>query len=261
MGYLDNQIGYPNDILASRAIIKKDNYAIIPPNGVVCNIIPGFTDCNMTILSTPKLGASFVDYVGTLFNEGGNLAGFGGGKIECIIYVIEGELIAYSDKDEHKLSQGGYLYCPAGVTMRFKNNNKGEPSKIFLYKRVYEPIEGHKAHVVCGNVNELPKIDYEGMHNVHLQDLLPKDLGFDMNIHILTFQPGASHGYIETHYQEHGALILSGKGMYNLDNDWVPVKKDDYIFMASYALQAGYAVGDEEFSYIYSKDCNRDIEL
>ncbi len=74
----------------------------------------------MTILSTPKLGASFVDYVGTLFNEGGNLAGFGGGKIECIIYVIEGELIAYSDKDEHKLTQGGYLYCPAGVTMRFK---------------------------------------------------------------------------------------------------------------------------------------------
>ncbi len=28
-----------------------------------------------------------------------------------------------------------------------------------------------------------------------------------MNIHILTFQPGASHGYIETHYQEHGAFI------------------------------------------------------
>ncbi len=47
--------------------------------------------------------------------------------------------------------------------MRFKNNNKGNPSQIFLYKRVYEPTEGHKAHVVCGNVNELPKIDYEGM--------------------------------------------------------------------------------------------------
>ncbi len=54
MGYLDNQIGYPNDIFGVMQL-SKDNYAIIPPNGVVCNIIPGFTDCNMTILSTPKL--------------------------------------------------------------------------------------------------------------------------------------------------------------------------------------------------------------
>lgn len=43
-----------------------------------------------------------------------------------------------------------------------------------------------------------------------LLDFLPKELGFDMNMHILSFEPGASHGYIETHVQEHGAYILSG---------------------------------------------------
>ncbi len=61
--------------------------------------------------------------------------------------------------------------------------------------------------------------------------------------------------------QEHGAYILSGAGMYNLDNEWIPVKKGDYIFMAAYVPQAGYAVGQEEFSYIYSKDCNRDVDF
>ena len=73
---------------------------------------------------------------------------------------------------------------------------------------------------------------------------------------------GASHGYIETHVQEHGAYILSGQGVYNLDNNWIPVKKGDYIFMGAYSLQAGYGVGrGEAFSYIYSKDCNRDVEI
>jgi (S)-ureidoglycine aminohydrolase len=63
------------------------------------------------------------------------------------------------------------------------------------------------------------------MDDVILLDFLPKELGFDMNMHILSFEPGASHGYIETHVQEHGAYILSGQGVYNLDNNWVPVKK------------------------------------
>ncbi len=92
--------------------------------------------------------------------------------------------------------------------------------------------------------------------------LFAPSLGFDMNMHILSFAPGASHGYIETHVQEHGAYILSGQGVYNLDNNWIPVKKGDYIFMGAYSLQAGYGVGrGEAFSYIYSKDCNRDVEI
>lgn len=103
---------------------------------------------------------------------------------------------------------------------------------------------------------------YEGMEEVKILDLLPKELAYDMNIHILSFKPGASHGYIETHVQEHGAYVLSGRGMYNLDNEWQPVDKGDYIFMGAYAPQATYAVGlDEPFAYIYSKDANRDIEI
>lgn len=58
----------------------------------------------------------------------------------------------------------------------------------------------------------LERIHYEGMEDVILLDFLPKELGFDMNMHILSFEPGASHGYIETHVQEHGAYILSGQG-------------------------------------------------
>ena len=76
------------------------------------------------------------------------------------------------------------------------------------------------------------------------------------------FEPGASHAYVETHYQEHGAYLISGQGMYNLDNEWYPVEKGDYFFMDSYSPQAAYAVGrGEPLAYVYSKDANRDPEI
>lgn len=261
MGYLNNNTGYISDLLASRSIIKRGNYALITPDGLVKNIIPGFENCDVTILSTPKLGATFVDYLVTLHQDGGNTAGFGGDGVETFVYVIEGEIKAKAGAQSLTLTQGGYLYCPADTAMTFTNSHP-QDSRLFLYKRRYIPTAGHQAHVVSGNVNQLERIEYEGMSDVILQDLLPKDLGFDMNMHILSFAPGASHGYIETHVQEHGAYILSGQGVYNLDNEWIPVKQGDYIFMGAYSLQAGYGVGrGEAFSYIYSKDCNRDVEI
>ena len=209
MGYLNNVTGYREDLLANRAIVKHGNFALLTPDGLVKNIIPGFENCDATILSTPKLGASFVDYLVTLHQNGGNQQGFGGEGIETFLYVISGNITAKAEGKTFTLSEGGYLYCPPGSLMTFVNA-QAEDSQIFLYKRRYIPVEGH----------------------------------------------------IETHVQEHGAYILSGQGVYNLDNNWIPVKKGDYIFMGAYSLQAGYGVGrGEAFSYIYSKDCNRDVEI
>jgi (S)-ureidoglycine aminohydrolase len=142
-------------------------------------------------------------------------------------------------------------------------NAQDEMTEAFLYKRAYEAVEGYEAHRVVGNKKDITPIEYEGMKDVLLWDFLPTDdLGFDMNFHILSFEPGGSHGYIETHYQEHGAYLLSGKGMYNLDNNWYPVEKGDYIFMGRYTPQAAYGVGrDEPLAYIYSKDANRDPQI
>lgn len=261
MGYLNGVTGYRDDLLSNRSVTKKGKYALIEPDGLVKNVIPGFENCDMTILSSPKLGASFVDYLVTVNKDGGNREGFGKEGVEVFVYVIEGKIEAKADDEEFTLTKDGYLFCPSGVKLYFENK-EGAPAKLFLYKRRYDAIKGYEAIVVAGNANDIEYYDYEGMKDVGVKDLLPADLGFDMNMHILSFEPGASHGYIETHYQEHGAYILSGQGMYNLDNEWYPVKKGDYLFMGAYALQAAYAVGrDEPLVYVYSKDCNRDVEI
>lgn len=112
MGYLNNVTGYRDDLLANRAIVKHGNFALLTPDGLVKNIIPGFVNCDATILSTPKLGASFVDYLVTLHQNGGNQQGFGGEGIETFLYVISGNITAKAEGKTFALSEGGYLYCP-----------------------------------------------------------------------------------------------------------------------------------------------------
>ena len=102
---------------------------------------------------------------------------------------------------------------------------------------------------------------YDNMENVFVRDLLPVDERFDMNMHILSFAPGGCHPFVETHVQEHGAYLYEGEGLYLLNDDWVPVKAEDFIWMGAYCKQCCYGVGLTRLSYIYSKDCHRDAEI
>lgn len=262
MSYLNHHTGYRQDLLTTRSIIRKGQFALLDPDGLVRNTIPGFSQCDVTILASPLLGASFVDYLVTAA-PGGSCKEFGAAGEELFLYVLQGSLRAWNQEQSGILESGGYLFCPAGTTLSFENTGT-ESARCFLYKRRYAPLPGHTAHTVLGNVEHLPWTNLEGMEDVGMKDLLPSaaDLGFDMNFHILSFRPGASHGYIETHIQEHGAYVLSGQGMYCLDEQWLPVQQGDYLFMGAYCPQAAYAVGREvPFAYLYSKDCNRDVTL
>ncbi len=262
MGYLNNQMGYRDEIMEIRSFVKPGNCALLTEDGLVKNVIPGFENVDVTILGSPRMGARFVDYRLNVLPGGGHFEGFGEEGVQTFIYVIEGELEVTIDNNTSKLTSKGYAYAPSGMKLFFRNTS-GKETKAFLYKKKYDSVNGkYSTYPVVGNVNDLEWIKYEGMEDVLICNFLPTDIEFDMNFHILDFAPGASHGYIETHVQEHGALLLSGQGMYNLDNEWMPVEKGDYIFMGAYSLQGAYAVGrDEHLTYVYSKDCNRDIEL
>lgn len=252
---------YPTEALVSRAVIKPNVFALIPPGGLVNNVIPGFTGCRNSILASPKMGASFVHYSITA-EPGGKCEGFGGDGLETFIFVRSGSLRAKADAENHELAAGGYLYLAPGQMLRFENPSAQE-TQLILYKQRFIPLPGGggKPWTVAGNINDIPQREYDGMANVFIQDLLPTDLVFDMNMHILSFLPGGSHPFVETHIQEHGAHLLSGEGLYNLGNEWYTVKKEDYIWFGPYVPQAAYATGREPLTYIYSKDCNRDAAI
>lgn len=254
-------MGYPSDVLSTRAIIKHGSFAVVPPTGLVNNVIPGIEGCRISIVASPKMGASFVQYVVEAEPNGGTTQIFGNQEnIETFLYIVEGNGTFTVDGKEYKACDGAYIYSPAGVGLEFKNTSD-KKMKALLYKQVYIPLEGKNAYVYYGNVNDIEYREYDGMANVFVKDLLPVDIAFDMNMHILSFAPGGCHPFVETHVQEHGAYILEGAGCYLLDEQWMMIKKDDFLWFGPYVAQAAYGTGLTNFTYIYSKDCQRDVAL
>jgi (S)-ureidoglycine aminohydrolase len=256
-------MAYPVGLLKTRAVIRPGEYAVIPPEGRVRNVIPGIERCAMSIIASPKLGASFVQYVGTAFPDGGTSLPFASEPgIESFLYVLDGEgtLAVSVGEKTADLAPGGYVYAQAGQGLSFRNTTR-KPVRVLLYKQRYAPLAGHAAEIVFGDASAMPERIYEDMANVFIRDLLPIHLGFDMNMHILSFEPAGCHPFVETHVQEHGAYLLEGEGLYLLGHEWIQVQKEDFIFFGPFTPQAVYATGRGRLTYIYSKDCNRDVAL
>ena len=255
-------MGYPADILSTRAVVKHGNYAVIPPEGLVNNQIPGLEGCRVSIVASPKMGASFVEYLLEVAPGGGTSRPFGReAGIETFFAIVEGEGLLGAGEELSPASAGAYQYAPPGTGLSFCNNGTA-PMKALRYKQRFQPAEGLALPAaVRGNYEEIPYREYDQMANVWIKDLLPVSLEYDMNFHILSFAPGGCHPFVETHVQEHGAYVLEGEGCYLLDQDWQMIKKGDFLWFGPYVAQAAYGVGRSNFTYLYSKDCNRDPEI
>ncbi|WP_028581679.1 (S)-ureidoglycine aminohydrolase [Desulfogranum japonicum] len=256
-------MGYPQGLLKTRAVIRPGEYAVIPPEGRVNNVIPCISNCQMSIIASPKLGASFVQYIGTAMPGGGTSSPFAAEDgIESFIYLLDehGILQITIDGEPHTLTPGGYAYAPPQSDLQFSNPGD-KPVRFLLYKQRYIPWDTLQPHTVTGNTNDIQEQEYDEMANVFLKDLLPTDISFDMNMHILSFDPTGCHPFVETHVQEHGAYVLEGEGIYLLGEEWIQIQKEDFIFFGPYVQQAVYTTGRGRLTYIYSKDCNRDVTL
>src|SRR5699024_1281549 len=88
-------------------------------------------------MATPKLGASFSDYIVEFLKDGKNELGFGGKGVQTFAYVISGKLNVSDGKETYELTEGGYAYFPVNEKMYFENG-QDEMTEVFLYKRAYE---------------------------------------------------------------------------------------------------------------------------
>lgn len=252
---------YPTDLLQSRAFVRPGLCSLITGDGVCVSVIPGIENCNVNVLATPKVGANFTEYHMTAQPGGGTSAPFcKQAEAELFFFVIEGQASVKSEGHAVQLDAGGYLYVPPGKGLEFVNIGS-EAARYLLYKQRYTPLDERRPHFVDGNIHTAP-MNQETDHMSSL-NLLPNksDLAFDMSFNVLSFAPGGSHSYLETHMEEHGLYILSGEAMYYVDDHWLPVKKDDFIWFGPFCPQVTYQVGPKQFTYIFSKDANRDPEL
>lgn len=256
-------MGYPDGFLKNRSVFESGKYAVISQEGRVVNVIPGISGCKMTILASPKLGANFVQMIGTVGRGGKTTMPYGAEEgIETFLFVLDGEggLDVTVGDVNATLTMGGYVYAPPGEGIHFSSAANGE-MRILLYKQRFIRHPDSRAKLpwtVVGNINNIEELHYDEMENVFVRDLLPVDECFDMNFHTLAFLPGGCHPFVETHVQEHGAYIYRGQGLYLLDEKWFPVQAEDFIWFAPFCKQACYGTGLARMEYIYSKDCHRD---
>jgi (S)-ureidoglycine aminohydrolase len=149
-----------------------------------------------------------------------------------------------------------YAYLPAGAPATL---TAAAPATLCVFERRYLPLPGVGApKAVFGNERTVPGEAFLGDEGVRVRKLLPDAPSFDLMLSTMTFAPGSSLPFVETHVMEHGLLLLSGGGIYRLAESWYPVTAGDVIYMAPYCPQWFGALGRAEAKYLLYKDAPRD---
>jgi (S)-ureidoglycine aminohydrolase len=242
------------EISALTRSVVKSSHALISPDGYINSVIPGWTGCTVNVIINEQMGARFMQTIVT-FQSGGVVTGKTL-ESEIFFYVVSGGGKAVVSGERKDLSQGSYVYIPAGEEYRLHGMEEG--TQLLSFHKVYEVLEGVDAPgIFFGKAEDVKSDVFLGDEALRMQVLLPDELAFDMAVNIFTYDPGGHLPLVETHVMEHGLLYLQGQGVYRLDQDWYPVKKGDCIWMAPYCQQWFTAMGKEPAVYIYYKNVNR----
>ena len=245
----------PDKLITTRIVIERE-YAFIPTEEIHQSSIPNLKEATVKVLASPQIGAKFVEYLVELNRDGGSIKPFEEEDIEHFIYVLSGEGMLETGERSLKISPGDYAYLPPGAPFKFQSSV--DVMKIFIFKKRYVPLPPEKPDFIFNNERNVQK-DYE--NGYWWQYLIPFHPKYDMRVDIGNFPPGIGFGYVETHFEEHGMYILSGKGLYLLGKIWHPYKEGDFVWMSPHCPQSVYPIGTEITRYLIYKDWYRDIKL
>ena len=226
----------------------RRNHLLQTPDTFVRAPLPGMENCTAIVHMGPAGGARFTQYTAE-FQAGGRLGPYDGQRF---IYVLEGELEVYRET----LGPGGYAYVfTAGSAPVFAER----AARAVVIEKPYQPhLPGEAApRTFTGREDAVEGKPFLGDRDLLVRTLLPDDPSFDCAVNTMTFQPGATLPMVEIHVMEHGLLMLSGSGIYRLDDCWYPVAAGDFIWMAPYCPQWFGALGKTPTKYLIYKDWNR----
>ena len=258
----------PQTTLHTGRAIFTTAYAVIP-RGVMTDIVtsqlPGWTGTRAWIIARPMTGFSetFSQYIMEIAPGGGSDAPEPEAGAEGVIFVVEGRPTLMLDGVAHDLDPGGYAYLPPGSNWSLRNPS-GAPARFHWIRKLYEPAPGWNTPpaIITNEQHHSPGAmpGTEGKWAT-TRFVAPDDLRHDMQVNVVTFQPGAVIPFEETHVMEHGLYVLEGKAVYKLNSDWVEVEAGDFMWLRAYCPQACYAAGPGPFRYLLYKDMNRHARL
>jgi (S)-ureidoglycine aminohydrolase len=224
----------------------RANHLLATPDTFIRAPLPGMTKATAIVHAAPALGAAFTQYTAE-FEPGGTL---GPALGQRFLYVLEGEVSAGG-----ALLAGDYAYWPTGADAAITAGGAAratvieKPYKALAGKSEPAAFRGREARIAPKSVLDDSAIE--------VRVLFPDDFAFDFAVNTMTYQPGAALPLVEIHVMEHGLVMLSGGGIYRLDDNWYPVTEGDFIWMAPYCPQWFGALGKTAAKYLLYKDWNR----
>ncbi len=232
----------------------RPRHALITPDGHVASQIPGIRGARVVVVISPAMGARLTQLLLT-FEKGGSLELPGNAWETAGYFMSGGGSLDFGDT-RGRASAGSYFFVPAGQAWTITAAKAG--TQVTLFQKKYEPLAGTPAPAPrMGHAGEVKGEPFLGDPDARLQVLFPDEPAFDLAMNIFTYQPGATLPFVETHIMEHGLIMLSGQGVYRLEDCWYPVAAGDAIWMAPYCPQWFVAMGKTPASYLYYKDINR----
>ncbi|MFN2235480.1 MAG: (S)-ureidoglycine aminohydrolase [Anaerolineales bacterium] len=234
---------------------KPGEYMLLPRGNRVEHKLPHFQGVDAQVLTTPQIGALFVEHE-LLIQPNGGSAKPKSEDLEQFFFVLEGEIDFELEGKKQKMVEGGFCWLPPKNTFQFIN--KGDSlSRVVWVRRRYEEVEGISIpDPIFANEKDVPAKPVDTYMEQHLTPY--EDLAFDLGINLQVFDPGVYFSFVESHVMEHGLYMLYGRGVYWLNGEYIEVQKDDYIYMAPWCPQFFYATGWDKSAYLLYKDVNRD---
>jgi (S)-ureidoglycine aminohydrolase len=171
-------------------------------------------------------------------------------------YVVSGTVTLRTTAGRDDLGPGGFAHIPAGADHALTS---GGGARICVIDKPHVALAGAApGRPVVGDASRITPHDFLGDPRVRVTQLLPDDPALDLALNIMTFDPGASLPFVETHVMEHGLLMLEGSMVYRLGDAWYPVAAGDAIWMGPFCPQWCCAYGTGPAAYLIYKDWNRD---
>jgi len=255
------------ELMTGRAIFTEA-YAVIPKGvmtDIVASLFPFWDKTRGWIIARPMSGfaETFSHYVMEVAPGGGSTKPEPEAGAEGALFVVAGAVTVTVGGMEKVLEPGGFAYLPPASGWTLKNNGT-ECAKFHWIRKMYEKVEGigipDPVFARDQDIAPAAMPDTEGRWAT-TRFVDPEDLRHDMHITVVTFLPGGTIPFEETHVMEHGLYVLEGKGVYKLNRDWVEVEAGDYMWLRAFCPQACYAAGPGPFRYLLYKDMHRHPRL
>lgn len=250
----------PHELVSSRARLRP-RYALFPLEGYPLSRLPAWPGVAARVLASPALGAAFVETLLDLEpgQSGGHAAD---GRTETFLFVVEGSADHVSDLvidggRRQPLAAGSYALVPAASSFTLTAT---AACRVLQLRKTYEPLAGTPMPPpLVAHERDVADTVYLGDAGALLKTLVPDEMPYDLAMNIFTFAPGHGLPVVETHVMEHGLFVLAGRGLYYLDDTWMEVEAQDFIWMGPYVPQSFVAAGPVPTRYLYYKNVNRDV--